>query len=274
MLKQPNSRRNLDMAIRRTFGDDSYLRMRTLIANTIVGQMLPQGVIKGGSAIKMRLGDAGTRFTTDLDAATSTAIDSYAEKLEDALAKGWNGFAGTLVVRRQAHPRNVPAAYLMQPFDVKLSYNGQSWCTVRLEVGFNEIGDADQADLELAPDIREAFAKIGLPEPSPISLMASSYQVAQKLHGASAEGSDRARDLIDLQLIVAGRSIDYAATRAICKRLFAYRKQQAWPPKITKGAHWNEIYAADAQGLAVLQSVDEAIAWANDLIRAIDGSNK
>lgn len=31
--------------------------------------MLPDGSVKGGSAIKMRLGDGATRFTTDLDIA-------------------------------------------------------------------------------------------------------------------------------------------------------------------------------------------------------------
>lgn len=56
MVKKPNSRRNLDMAIRRAFGDDRFVQMRTLIANTIVARMLPDGVIKGGSGLKMRLG--------------------------------------------------------------------------------------------------------------------------------------------------------------------------------------------------------------------------
>lgn len=69
MVKKPNSRRNLDMAIRRAFGDDRFVQMRTLIANTIVARMLPDGVIKGGSGLKMRLGDEGTRFASDLDTA-------------------------------------------------------------------------------------------------------------------------------------------------------------------------------------------------------------
>jgi len=38
--KMPNSRRNLDVAIRREFGED-YIKARTLMANTIVAQMLP-----------------------------------------------------------------------------------------------------------------------------------------------------------------------------------------------------------------------------------------
>lgn len=61
--------------------------MRTLMANSIVAQMLPDGVVKGGCAIKMRFGNVATRFTTDLDTATSTDPDVYAERLAAALAK-------------------------------------------------------------------------------------------------------------------------------------------------------------------------------------------
>ena len=42
--KIPNSRRNLDISIDRIFGaDGNQLQVRTLIANTIIGQLLPKG---------------------------------------------------------------------------------------------------------------------------------------------------------------------------------------------------------------------------------------
>ena len=44
-----------------------------------------------------------------------------------------------------AMPKDVPAQYVMLPFDVKLKYMRQPWCTVRLEVGYDEIGDARDA---------------------------------------------------------------------------------------------------------------------------------
>ncbi len=72
--KRPNSIRHLDDAIRRECGGDqaAYVRLRTLMANAVVARMLPDGVVKGGSAIKMRYGNARTRYTTDLDTATAT----------------------------------------------------------------------------------------------------------------------------------------------------------------------------------------------------------
>lgn len=273
MAKRPNSRRNLDMAIRRAFGDDRFVRMRTLVANTVVARMLPDGVVKGGSALKMRLGDEGTRFTSDLDTATASPAEEYVEGLEEALEEGWEGFTGVVAPREPAHPRGVPAEYVMQPFDVKLSYRGRPWCTVRLEVGYDEIGDAEQADVELAPDVADAFARIGLPAPGPVPLMVAPYQVAQKLHGVSAPGSDRARDLVDLQLAVRAASIDYDATRRVCERLFAYRRLQGWPPTVVKGEGWDSIYAAESEGLDVLPTADGAVLWVNGLIARIAGAD-
>lgn len=55
--KRPNSRVNLDKAIERVFGrGDAALRDRTIIADVVVAQMLPDGVVKGGSSLKMRYG--------------------------------------------------------------------------------------------------------------------------------------------------------------------------------------------------------------------------
>lgn len=90
MTKTPNSRRNLDEAIRGVAGlDASYVKAKTIVANAIVGQMLPEGVVKGGSALKLRYGDAGTRFTTDLDVARRNDLDSFVGELDGRLAQGW-----------------------------------------------------------------------------------------------------------------------------------------------------------------------------------------
>ena len=149
-MKRPNSRRNLDRAIERLFGDDpGYIVTRTIMADAIVAQMLPDGVVKGGSALKIRFGDAFTRFTSDLDTARSSDMEEYVERLSAALKTGWEGFAGTLVPREPATPKGIPVAYVMQPFDVKLTYLEKPWVTVQLEVGHNEIGDADSPEMAI-----------------------------------------------------------------------------------------------------------------------------
>lgn len=271
--KRPNSRRNLDMAIDRlAAGTQDPLRLRVALANTIVGQMIPEGAVKGGSSLKMRYGDGATRFTRDLDTARVSDMEEYARKLEASLKDGWEGFTGTLVRREPAKPRGVPGEYIMQPYDIKLSYNEKPWCTVPLEIGHDEIGDAEDPDRGIAQEIVDAFVALGFPEPKPVPLMRIEHQVAQKLHAASGAGSARAHDLVDLQLIVARESVDYSAVRQVCRRLFAYRRQQAWPPTMVKGDDWDELYLAQSEGLEVLPTVDDAIEWANDLVNRIEES--
>ena len=158
----------------------------------------------------------------------------------------------------------------MQPCDVKLSYMGRSWCTIRLEVGHNEVGDADEAEMTPVPeDLAAHFRDLCFPVPGSLPLMKLPFQVAQKLHGATGQRSRRAHDLIDLQLIVNALEIDLKETRIACERLFRYRKCQPWPPKVTKFDGWDEIYATQKLELPVLPTVDQAIEWANDLITRI-----
>ena len=140
-----------------------------------------------------------------------------------------------------------------------------------LEVGRNEIGDADAADWAELTDAGELFEAMGFPAPGRVPLMPLDHQVAQKLHAVSGPG-DRARDLIDLQLIDARADVDLTAARAACRRLFSYRRAQAWPPAIAKQKGWDEMYAALAEGLPVLQDVDEAIRWVNEFVARIDGA--
>ncbi len=270
-MKKPNSMRHLDDAIRRLSGNapQAFVQARTVLANAIVASMLPDGVIKGGSALKMRFGDAATRFTTDLDTATATDPAVYAARLDANLGVGWEGFSGRVVAREQASPNGVPEQYIMQPYDVKLDYLGKPWCTVPLEVGHNEIGDADAADWAELADAAGLFEAMGFPSPGRAPLMPLDHQIAQKLHAASGPG-DRARDLIDLQLIIGRAEIDFAAAKSTCERLFSYRRAQAWPPTVTKREGWDELYAQLAEGLSVIQNIDGAIRWANELIAEID----
>ena len=273
MSKRPNSRVNLDKAIERLFGaGPKFIEARSVLANAIVGQFLPDGVAKGGSALKLRFGTDGFRATRDLDAARRGRLSEFEAVLGERLREGWCGFSGTVAAVRPAAPRGVPPAYVMRPFEVKLSYLGKSWCTVDLEVGHDEIGDADAPEFGLAPDVAAMFEALGFPAPAPVPLMPLRYQVAQKLHGVTSPGSRRAHDLIDLQLIVARAELEFSEIRALCVRLFAYRQQQTWPPVAMAGTDWESLYAAQRGNLPVLPTAAEAVEWANALIARIDAA--
>ena len=172
---------------------------------------------------------------------------------------------------QQAKPKGIPFEYVMQPCEVKLRYLGNPWFTVSLEIGHNEIGDADARDMvEMPGTLAELCDFLSLPRLPPIPVMRLEYQVAQKLHGVSAPGSKRAHDLIDLQLIFANGNVDLPLAASLCRALFRYRRVHEWPPYVVKGEDWDGLYNGQRQSLPVLPTADEAVAWANELIEKID----
>lgn len=271
-IKVPNSRRNLDMAIQRAYGVGNALtEARKLMANVVAGQFLPEGVVKGGSSIRLRYGKNATRFTFDLDTAWKSDLDVFLKAMKKNAHAGWAGFTGEIITKKPASPRGIPFDYVMQPFDIKLSYKGQSWCTVELEVGYNEIGDADEPDLRpVASDISEMFTKVGLPAPNPLPLMPIEHQIAQKLHGLTSTKANRPHDLTDLQIIVHNSELDFGKLIRICTRLFTYRNQQTWPPRLELHEAWRNAYNEWADLDGVLPTLEEAVTWANEFISKIN----
>lgn len=270
-MNRPNTCTNLIKAINRIAGlERDALRLGRALANVIIAQMLPDGVVKGGSSLMFRYGGNMTRYTRDMDTARVMELDAYLDKLESSLKAGWNGFTGRLQRVEPPHPAGVPQGYVMIPYDIRLAYNDRSWQTVRIEIGHNEIGDADEAELEYPSDIAEVLEQLGFPRPNPIPVMKLSYQIAQKLHAVTTAGADRPHDLVDLQLMCGHSQIDLAEARAICIRLFDYRRRQPWPPTVAKGSAWDSLYEDAGNGLDVLPTCDEAVAWANDLIVSIN----
>jgi len=262
----PVSVRSLEQRIRNLEGSEGLaLRRRISMALVVVSQMLPEGAVKGGSAMALRYG-RGTRFTQDLDAARVQSLAGFRSDFEDSLAAGWAGFTGRLVERPAPRPAAVPTAYVMQPFDVKLDYRGRSWCTVKVELGHNELGDADQPEYQLSSSLAGLLTEVGLEEPKSVPVMRADHQVAQELHAVSSPGSERAKDFVDLQLIDKGEDLDLAQVADTCVRLFDYRRQQSWPPTIQVGDQWDTLYIEAAEDIDVLPTVEEAVAWANELI--------
>lgn len=270
----PVSVRSLEQRIRNLEGTEGLaVRRRVAMALVVVGQMLPEGAIKGGSAMALRYGRR-TRFTQDLDAARVQSLTKFRSDFEDSLAAGWTGFTGRLVERPAPRPAAVPSAYVMQPFDVKLEYRGRPWCTVKFELGHNELGDADEPEYQLSDDLGQLFTEVGLEVPDPVPVMRTDHQIAQKLHALSSPGSERARDLVDLQLLEKNEALNLTQVAETCVRLFDYRRQQTWPPTIEIGNQWDTLYLEAAEDIDVLSTVEEAVTWANELIQRITATSR
>ena len=268
----PKSRAALERAIVRYAGNDAVRAndLAVAFANAIVAQMVGAGVVKGGTSLKFRYDDKMTRGTSDLDTAWSESLDSFLKDVGGKLKEGWNGFRGEVQILEQANPRRVPFDYVMQPCSVRLSYLGKAWRVVDLEIGHNEIGDADAYDVVPVPkSIADLAASLAFPALGGVRVMKLEYQVAQKLHGVTEARSKRAHDLIDLQLIDSLHRLDFVRIGEICRQLFRYRRKQPWPPTVVKNEKWAEIYSVQKGNLPVLPTVDEAITWANALIARI-----
>ena len=274
-MKIPQNVNFLERGIRSLVdSNDKAYRLRVLMSNVVVGQFLNGGVVRGGTSMKLRYGASTTRFTMDLDVARNVDHDAFLATFSRRLENGWNEFTGMVVKVRGKHPKGVPSEYVMQPYDVKLQYRHHPWCTVRLELSYDEIGDADVADLTPVPsEVVNAFKALGFPEPNPIPLMTIPYQIAQKLHGLTEPGSHRVQDLVDLQLIAKNEVVDFAAIRPICVRLFANRRMQMWPSMVLKGESWNGLYEAAQHGIPGLMDVDGAVSWVNGLIEEIEAAH-
>jgi Nucleotidyl transferase AbiEii toxin, Type IV TA system len=271
----PTNLRSLETRINNLATDrgQALRRIQRVVANTVVGQMLPDGVVKGGTAMKIRVGEAGSRFTPDFDALRSSnvTIEDYVEQLRDRLAEGWDGFRGTVRELEPAEPEDVPPEYVMQPFEIRLAYRGSHWLTVKFELGHDEVGSTENPDQRIAEDILELFSTLGLDAPDPIPVMSVEHQVAQKLHACTAVDpktarNERAHDLVDLQILEQEETIDLAVLAELGQRLFAARRTHAWPPTVVQYEGWDTLYAAAAEDLEVIPDVGDAIEWANDLV--------
>lgn len=269
-LTEPNGVRALNQRIKNLAGSESLaLRRRTTISLIIVGQMLPEGAVKGGSAMALRFG-ISTRFTSDLDAARKSELAAFRLDFEQQLRTGWGGFTGRLIELEPPSPAGVPVSYVMMPFEVKLEYLGKSWCTVPFELGHNEIGDVDKPDFVLDESLIEMFRYLGLKTPTPVPVMPLDHQIAQKLHACTQPGSDRARDLVDLQLLCSLEQLNLSAVRATCIRLFEYRKAHTWPPTLVASEDWATLYEVAAADLDVSNDLTTAMQWLAELIVKIE----
>ena len=256
--------------------------MERLVANVVTGQMLPPGVVKGGTALKIRVGDEKTRFSRDLDAAHAAEIDldQYLDALDANLQAGWNGITGTIRGDRPVKaPPSVPDDYVMRRFKIALAYKGSAWLAVEFELGRDEVGSTERAEKRMAQDVVDFFLAIGLPAPAPIPLLPVDHQIAQKLHACTSTGAggenERAHDLVDLQVLVREEKPDLGVAGTTARRLFASRRTHPWPPTVVAFDLWASIYAEAAAGLDALPNVGEAVQWANtELVAKMDEASR
>ncbi len=242
----------------------SEKRVRVTISQMVVAQLLPAALVKGGSAMKFRLGMTFTRDSKDLDAVVRANQDSFAAQLEVNLRLGWGPFVGTVKALAQRH-HDESGYPTMQPYAVKLSVYGRDFQTVTLEVGWDELGATEDGSVELTnpDDILDMFEKLGLPKPEPVPVLARHHQIAQKIHACTEPGSDRARDLVDLQLLWPDDQSQVKLIAVTTQHQFEWRRTHSFPGNCNPVLGWVSRYQVAATDLDVLETVEEAAAWLN-----------
>ncbi|MBS9535466.1 nucleotidyl transferase AbiEii/AbiGii toxin family protein [Mycobacterium sp. M1] len=233
----------------------------------------PLLLVKGGSSLELRRGIPDSRTSKDFDAVARQGVEPIYERLADAGETGWEGFTAVFTVPEEIDVPGIPVKPLR--FTAKLSYRGQAFASVPIEVSTVEAGNADQFDTLTS----DALSLVGVPATVAIPCMSIPWQIAQKLHAVTAvlaepKVNDRAHDLVDLQLLQELLpDADVAKTRSACIAVFETRTQQPWPPTVAVPPHWPTIYTRALEGLDHLElagTVDEAAAAVQRFVAQID----
>ena len=246
------------------------------LMGTITGEEgQPHLLIKGGSALELRRGITQSRASRDLDAVTRHDIELVWQALAESAQHGWEGFTAVLT---EPEVIDVPGLVVKpRRFTVKLRYQGAPFVSIPVEVSPEEAGNTDAVDWAHS----SALGLVGLPLSQPIPCMTIPWQIAQKLHAATAEHpdgrlNDRAHDLVDLQ-ILAALVIDESleSVRQACIEVFDARAQQSWPPTVTVHDHWPRIYAealSSVADLGLAANVQDAASFVNDFVLRVDAA--
>jgi Nucleotidyl transferase AbiEii toxin, Type IV TA system len=205
-------------------------RLRRLVGFAVLCETLSEaasrGIIpvffaKGGVAIELRLGLLA-RATRDLDIGLCAPPNELLPFFDSALDVGFGDFR----LRRRGEARALDNGALV--LEIAVEYLGRPWATVDVDLA--------SATRDWDPDsvMPIALAELGLESPRPVPCLAIPAQIAQKIHALTepeprGRPNPRARDVLDVLLLVQRLVIDDAAVRATCERVFAERAGHAWP---------------------------------------------
>jgi Nucleotidyl transferase AbiEii toxin, Type IV TA system len=215
-------------------------------------------LIKGGIACELRFQDQA-RATRDLDALFQGSLDELLADLDAAFAVPYSGFSFSY-----APPEAIRETGAHR-FDVKLTYEGRSWATLRVEVSPPE-GHIHEPESVPALSVSE----FGLTGPTEVVCLSLRYQIAQKIHACTQRFPDRenerVHDLIDLQLMEELIE-DYSRVKTACIEIFDLRGTHSWPPTLTIEPTWPDTYLGLVTELDFpTKDMTDAIARVQELI--------
>jgi hypothetical protein len=235
-------------------------RLRRLVGFAVLCESLSEAVargvipvffVKGGVAIELRLGLLA-RATRDLDIGLCAPPNELLPLFDSALDVGFGDFR----LRRRGEARALGNGALV--LEIAVEYLGRPWATVDVDLA------SATPDWETDSVLPIALGELGLESPRPVPCLAIPAQIAQKIHALTepeprGRPNPRARDVLDVLLLVQRLEIDSTAVRAACERVFAERASHAWPiTSFVFPSAWHGILAELAR--EVRYDTDDALA--------------
>jgi len=218
-------------------------RLRRLVGFAVLCETLSEAVargiipiffVKGGVAVELRLGLLA-RATRDLDIGLCAPPNELLPLLDSALDVGFGDFG----LRRRGEARALENGAVA--LEIAVVYLGRPWATVDVDLASATL----DWETDSVPPI--ALAELGLASPRSVPCLAIPAQIAQKIHALTepeprGRPNPRARDVLDVLLLVQLVETDDAAVRAACERVFAERAGHAWPiSSFAFPAPWHRI---------------------------------
>lgn len=176
---------------------------------------------QGGVAIELRLGLLA-RATRDIDIDVCAPTADLFPVFDRAISVGFSDFR----LRRKGEARIIGKDVF--GLELAIDYLGRPWATVPVDLG------------PATPDVQTesiqpvSLRELGLVEARGVPCLAIAEQVAQKLHAlsepyAGGRVNPRARDVLDILLLIQRVNVEYSAVRVASERIFAERATHPWP---------------------------------------------
>ncbi|MCC6162106.1 MAG: nucleotidyl transferase AbiEii/AbiGii toxin family protein [Acidobacteria bacterium] len=257
--------RELGVAESRVRSWVAYMIMAGILDRATAGDT-PLFIVKGGVALELRLRDRA-RATKDIDIVLRDPSADLADSLEEALTgEAYQGFS----FRRKGQPLLLDNGAVNIGFGV--TYRGQPWTSISVDVARAEPGEVDVEWVD-AIALTDVFGVTG---PAQLPCLPLRFHVAQKLHGMTlpprpGKQNERFRDLVDLLLMEAMITHDYAALRAACELVFRSRNTHAWPPDLSATPpHWAQPFARLAEELELANTdIEQALVRVRNFVAHI-----
>jgi hypothetical protein len=229
-------------------------------------------VLKGGLALDYRFGDRA-RTTRDVDLAMAGGEEGATAALLDAQAADLGDFF-VFTIAQTAKLDELQEGAAVR-YRVRAELAGRLFEEFVIDVGF-DIPPETGVEVLRGPDLL-GFAEI---PPVEAPALALELQVAEKLHaytrgyGQAGVKSTRVKDLVDLVLIAASRSLDAAALRSAIDHTFAGRGLHGVPEALPDPpADWRVPFRRMANEVGVEEELDAGHRVASLLVDPIlDGS--